>query len=271
MMDYGSYPSHYEWHQANTFENLCQQLTDWVIDADEARNIIRQLRRVDWYEIICARDDKRAEEHQTYLNSLHPCSRCGREFKRKDLGYPQYGSCRFHPMCKDCLISEQEDYERMCPLCGTIFYVPKRDMRQDTICPECLVTKDTEYIISQLQTVSLHNSRARREGLPATLTLRQWHQALKDFKGLCAYCRKEYGSVLEHFIPVSKGGGTTVDNCVPACASCNSSKGSRHPDDITYGVPNIDKVRNYLQRKKALQTANLDMNGLPLFAEIQDR
>jgi 5-methylcytosine-specific restriction endonuclease McrA len=45
--------------------------------------------------------------------------------------------------------------------------------------------------------------------------------------GNCAYCgkhieRKE--STLDHVQPVSKGGKTTWENCVTACAPCNSYK-----------------------------------------------
>jgi 5-methylcytosine-specific restriction endonuclease McrA len=31
----------------------------------------------------------------------------------------------------------------------------------------------------------------------------------------------------EHVIPVSRGGGTTAENIVPACGKCNSSKKDR--------------------------------------------
>jgi 5-methylcytosine-specific restriction endonuclease McrA len=49
---------------------------------------------------------------------------------------------------------------------------------------------------------------------------------LRD-SGNCAYCgkhieRKE--STLDHVQPVSKGGKTTWENCVTACAPCNSYK-----------------------------------------------
>ena len=37
---------------------------------------------------------------------------------------------------------------------------------------------------------------------------------------------KQFGEQLhqEHFIPLSKGGGYTHNNIIPACRSCNSSK-----------------------------------------------
>ena len=44
---------------------------------------------------------------------------------------------------------------------------------------------------------------------------------------VCTYCDKPIEaktSIGDHVIPLSRGGSHTVDNLVPACLSCNSSK-----------------------------------------------
>lgn len=41
----------------------------------------------------------------------------------------------------------------------------------------------------------------------------------------CTYCGSVENLALDHFIPKSAGGLDTGDNLVPACRSCNSSKG----------------------------------------------
>jgi len=49
----------------------------------------------------------------------------------------------------------------------------------------------------------------------------------------CAYCLQPVErkvATLDHVLPVSKGGKTTWENCVTACAPCNS-----HKSDITKG------------------------------------
>jgi 5-methylcytosine-specific restriction endonuclease McrA len=49
---------------------------------------------------------------------------------------------------------------------------------------------------------------------------------LRD-NGLCSYCQRHVDrrdSTLDHVIPVSKGGKTSWENCVTACAPCNSNK-----------------------------------------------
>lgn len=75
--------------------------------------------------------------------------------------------------------------------------------------------------------------RAKKANLPATLTLVQWLHTLDYFGECCAYCQEKPGVVIEHFIPLSFGGGTTVGNCVPSCYACNSKKGDNHPDMVT--------------------------------------
>lgn len=41
----------------------------------------------------------------------------------------------------------------------------------------------------------------------------------------CYFCG-EYGNTLEHLQPTSKGGKTSMDNCVCACNTCNNQKGN---------------------------------------------
>lgn len=58
----------------------------------------------------------------------------------------------------------------------------------------------------------------------------QWKEAVIFFGGECAYCgctmHKGERLTRDHLEPVSEGGLTTPDNIVPACHSCNSSKGA---------------------------------------------
>jgi 5-methylcytosine-specific restriction endonuclease McrA len=81
------------------------------------------------------------------------------------------------------------------------------------------------------ETVIVHQnlSRAREIHALATLTLDQWLFTLDYFQWECAYCRVREYTILEHFIPIGWGGGTTQDNCVPACQGCNRRKGWFYP------------------------------------------
>lgn len=73
-----------------------------------------------------------------------------------------------------------------------------------------------------------HVLRAKHKGSQADLTQKQWEIILTAFSHCCAYCGVSIGCiglVVEHAVPICRGGGTTWNNVVPACAPCNSSKG----------------------------------------------
>lgn len=44
---------------------------------------------------------------------------------------------------------------------------------------------------------------------------------------VCFYCRKAGKLEADHATPLSRGGSDDIGNILPACKSCNSSKGSR--------------------------------------------
>jgi 5-methylcytosine-specific restriction endonuclease McrA len=73
----------------------------------------------------------------------------------------------------------------------------------------------------------LHNAirRARKLSNECTLTRDEWLMILAQYEGRCAYCEAASEMLeMEHVIPLSKGGGTTAENIVPACSSCNVRK-----------------------------------------------
>lgn len=75
--------------------------------------------------------------------------------------------------------------------------------------------------------------RSRKAMLPATLTVEDYAETLATFNNACAYCgvtddQLSTSLQQEHVIPLSKGGGYTKENIIPACASCNLSKGTRN-------------------------------------------
>jgi len=76
-------------------------------------------------------------------------------------------------------------------------------------------------------------SRKRRSSLPDTLTEEEWLEILNRFDYSCAYCQTTTSQLEEeHLIPVCKGGERTIENIVPACHSCNSSKGTQDLEDF---------------------------------------
>lgn len=76
-----------------------------------------------------------------------------------------------------------------------------------------------------------HKYSAKKGGLVHDLTEPQWQETLKACNYRCIYCGKPWENK-EHFIPVSKGGGYTVNNILPTCGSCNSKKNVKKPLDF---------------------------------------
>ncbi len=52
------------------------------------------------------------------------------------------------------------------------------------------------------------------------------HEIKYGWGGLCAYCRCNRATTLDHLKPKSKGGSSLRSNLIPACHQCNHSKGS---------------------------------------------
>ena len=58
---------------------------------------------------------------------------------------------------------------------------------------------------------------------------RKFRHAIKyAFGGLCAYCRCNRATTLDHIKPRSKGGSNLRSNLLPTCLECNHSKGSEN-------------------------------------------
>ena len=112
---------------------------------------------------------------------------------------------------------------------------------------------DTPHVCASLRTLALHAvevavNRSRRaraarkrkrrmDSVDHDLTAEQW-AALKDAWNGCAYCGASDGALQRDCVmAISRGGRYTVDNVVPACASCNTSKCN-------------DEVTGWLRRKR---------------------
>lgn len=84
--------------------------------------------------------------------------------------------------------------------------------------------------------VMYHRRRAAVRNLPATFTDADWLRCLEYFGYCCAYCGRPRGLwhtlAQDHYIPVTRGGGYTPGNIVPACHGvdgCNNKKSNTPP------------------------------------------
>jgi hypothetical protein len=78
--------------------------------------------------------------------------------------------------------------------------------------------------------ISRQKRRARKRGLPNTLTHLEWSWGIDYWHGRCAYCGKHIEKpTLDHYIALNdvKCPGTIATNMLPSCLACNVSKGDR--------------------------------------------
>ena len=101
------------------------------------------------------------------------------------------------------------------------------------------LTGDSADNFDRLQTSLIYSllgwslSPTNRPKASAWLALReevfqyQFYDA--DIEPHCAYCKAEgVELVLDHLIPLARGGSNHFINLIPACVPCNSSKGSKY-------------------------------------------
>lgn len=76
--------------------------------------------------------------------------------------------------------------------------------------------------------------RGLREIVAPRQTMRkeQWEQIKLEFGGLCVFCgqsgtQENRGIVPDHLIPVTRFGELVTGNTVPACQTCNDSRGEK--------------------------------------------
>ena len=88
--------------------------------------------------------------------------------------------------------------------------------------------KETHPEIAKAQkAASVLRRRARKAGATIVPVSAKDLQDLKEsYCGLCAYCPNS-STCFDHVVPLARGGAHCLDNLVPACKTCNGSKGSK--------------------------------------------
>ena len=93
-------------------------------------------------------------------------------------------------------------------------------------------SKDKRYAQTESGKFSKHKTEIKRKrqltASDCTLTRAQWIEIKEKYNHKCAYCHRQMTRLeMDHVIPLSLGGMHTAENVVPACRTCNASKGNR--------------------------------------------
>lgn len=184
------------------------------------------------------RAQKKKEQRELAVQGLKRCSTCHRILPVSEFysGLPHTYDGRV-TQCRQCIgykgtQRQQEEQTclaqqelRRCPSCLKIkvfseFY-RNRGKRNNlsSRCKQCL--RDSLKISKAIRL-------ARQAGLPNDFTKENWVQTKAYWNGQCAYCGKEPAQLtMDHVIPLVLGGGTTRNNIVPCCLTCNCSKSAK--------------------------------------------
>lgn len=79
-----------------------------------------------------------------------------------------------------------------------------------------------------------HRRRALKQGNGGTFAPKQWEALRIWFGDACLCCGATGKLVIDHVVPLSKGGDNTIQNLQPLCVSCNSRK---HANTVDYRDP----------------------------------
>lgn len=78
--------------------------------------------------------------------------------------------------------------------------------------------------------MNMKNTNHKRRSLTKSgkISSKEWETIKKQAKFKCHWCKEKIAKLtMDHVIPLSKGGIHVASNIVPACLSCNSSKGAK--------------------------------------------
>lgn len=74
--------------------------------------------------------------------------------------------------------------------------------------------------------------RAKLAEVEGNFSQEDFKTLCRDFDYKCAYCSEEVPLVPDHMAPLVRGGSNYIDNIIPACKSCNSSKGDKSVEEF---------------------------------------
>ena len=212
-------------------DQLRQAIFERVEQVADIPALLRRLNETDWAHWL---NDMRAR--------VVVCAHCHRYARLSDTtDLPELTWLGDRLFCHECAEQVLAEHTFTCEACGHDYHAQRRPALF-AICPEC----DSPGVTLAASSLAAQLLRASRLNLPATLTLRQWLDTLEYFGWRCAYCGRVDFAAMDHFVPVTQGGGTTQGNCVPACVSCNSAKGGRSPHSQPIKQDAFARVARYL-------------------------
>lgn len=241
--------------QASTQKSLIETIRDSILNESETiddihtrlQDLIQELTNINWDCLL----KQREETLSNYLYCKQKeCFGCQQIFPYISL-YDVHNripgnSAVIRHYCVDCLEEVYNSIFPHCVVCDCRYEIQTLTDDSD-FCPHCRVEK----YCNERRRLKSHLERASQYRVEASLTLKQWLTTLDYFKWTCAYCKGPFKG-LEHYIPLSIGGGTSADNCVPSCTKCNTAKKDKAPLEFysLFPTENLSRISKYLESQR---------------------
>ena len=121
-----------------------------------------------------------------------------------------------------------------------------------------MYTNNEEYRLNEII-----RSHERRVSAGKPITTAEWLECVEAFDNSCAYCGAQRNLTMEHVTAIANGGTNDVGNIIPACRSCNSSKGTKeliewYTSQPFYSKDRLSNIIKYLRAKGGGANAKQD-------------
>jgi 5-methylcytosine-specific restriction endonuclease McrA len=103
----------------------------------------------------------------------------------------------------------------------------------------------------RLKASQLRRDAKKRASNADVVTGRDLARLAQRFGGKCAYCSVAAYKHIDHVVPLSRGGRHSIGNLLPACSSCNLSKGAKLLAEFRYLKPVPRRFRGKARAAKA--------------------
>lgn len=224
------------------------------------------------YKAYC-KDNKEklyAKNHRHYEKNIDHLKSSQKEWRENNKAHIKQRTKHYHEENKDRIHEYQNQYRDNNRRLLADKAKEWRDQNRDKV--QRYLDANKERRAHNLKNWSLNNKasitkysqvrRARKAKLESSFSTEQWRECCKQFDYVCAYCGKAKKLVQEHFIALTLGGEYTINNIIPSCSNCNSSKKNKkffdwYPTFKHYSKMREKKILKYLGYKESDQQLSL--------------